>query len=144
MPKTRNRRRFRKTPYAYSHSRLTHYRALYHKNSIESSTVIIRDTENGCKTLLLELAKCAPLEGTKTVTKYNELLQDLRDAWRDVKASENADGSQSSTHSTTPQVSLSTGTYVNDGPAASSVTTRAGYNYHEVRICIIKYCSIYL
>ena len=134
MPKTRNRRRFRKAPYAYFDSRLAHWRALCH-----NSTATSRDTEIGCKTLLLELGKCAPLEGTTTFTKYNELLQDLRILnMNDVKVS--AHGSRSSitctsqvgtsrvgtSTSTTPlpTCQLSTGISVNDNPVPSSVTRR--------------------
>lgn len=123
MPKTRSRRRFRKAPYAYSDSRLAHYRVLYH-----NSTATSKDTEFGCKTLLLELAKCAPLEGTTIVTKYNELMQDLRvlnmNDVKVLKVPENASGSRSSTSTTPlPTYQLSTAVSVNDNPVPSSVTT---------------------
>ena len=134
MPKTRNRRKFRKTPYAYSDSRLAHCRARYQIRS----NVISGDSEIGCK-ILLRQSEFAPLEGAKPVTKYGS-LQGLREVkMDDVEATENADGSQSSTsHSPTHQVSLSTGAFVNDDPTPSSVATRMEYNYHEVSIIAVS------
>ena len=50
-----------------------------------------------------------------------------------LNAPENSDGSQSSrSNQPAGQVSLSTGTFVNDSLAPSSVTTGVTYKHHEV------------
>ena len=152
MPKTRNRRRFRRAPYAYSDSYLAEFRACCRNRS----TVTSKDA--GCKLkciLVITLTDDAIASDGNQSSTFTDVIK-----LTDTKAPENPNDSQSSTsqrsspidqassaQASSAQASLgqasssSTGTIVSNDPAPSSVTTRQATgtesNYHEVSRCIL-------
>ena len=114
--RTRNGR-LRKTPYTSSKS--------HHARYLKKSIVTNRDTEISCK----RDAKLAEhVESTKAASKCDKLLEVVKE--EDVKTTED-DNQPSTSHPGVDQVTLSTGTFVNDGPAPSPVATVA-CKHHEV------------
>ena len=152
MPKTWKRRRFRKTPYAYSDIHLAQLRARYHNRS----TVTSKDAENSCNHKSTDTLATASL--LRDVAPTDDAITLSSDKLTDGNPPESPNDSQSSlSHHTSSigqassaQASLdrvssgqtsSTGTVVNNDPAPSSVTTRQAtgteYSYHEVSGCIL-------
>ena len=155
MPKTRKRRRFRKTPYAYSDNHFAQLLARYYN----WSTVTDKDAENSYKHKSIDTLTTASLVGDVALSddaiapdgNQSSTLTDVK--LTITKAPDNPNDSQSSTsHHSSPvdqassaQASLgqasSTGMIVNNNPTPSSVTTRQATgtesNYHEVSGCIL-------